>query len=194
MQTLLNKKHIHYKRKLAHAITGISLAYTLYSQYFTEQFVFYAVSSIAALGVGIDFLRIKYPNFNQNLLNFFQHLARDEERNSLSGMTTYFLGTAICLSFTESRVLAALLLVVAVADPMASIVGLNINSKKLYQNKSLAGFCAFLICSLILLTLMGWSLSMVLAFSLALALAETFIPLDDNLTIPLTGCVFYLFV
>ena len=129
MENLSTKTDIHLARKVVHAMTGLSLALTL--KYIDNPAIKNIFYFIALLGVITDLSRFYSHKFNAILLKKFRLLARAEEEKSLSGMTAYFLGASLALIFSTTSQTAILLLVVAIADPLASLMGIKFGKIKL---------------------------------------------------------------
>lgn len=186
MENLSTKTDIHLARKVIHAMTGLSLALTLkYAEFPAIKNIFYF---IALLGVITDLTRFYSDKFNAILLKKFRLLARAEEEKTLSGMTAYFLGASLALIFSNATHAAILLIVVAIADPLASFMGIKFGAKKLYQNKSWVGFVTYLILTAVIFSLaVDFSNIEIVTLALTLALAESFMPLNDNISVPLVG-------
>ncbi len=186
MENLSTKTDIHLARKVVHAMTGLSLALILkYIDNTAIKNIFYF---IALLGVITDLSRFYCHKFNAILLKKFRLLARAEEEKSLSGMTAYFLGASLALIFSTTSQTAILLLIVAIADPMASLMGIKFGTIKLYQHKSWMGLVTYFIFAAVIFTLNAdFAMIEVLTLALTLALVESFMPLNDNISVPLVG-------
>lgn len=189
MKNLSTKKDLHLLRKLAHGTTGIILYLWLSSTPSENEWKTHTIFLFSMVGLSIDLVRFKSPRFNQILLKAFRFLARDEEQNRFSGMTTYFVAASLCLLISSATSIAPFFLIVAIADPLASIMGLKIKSPLLFKQKSVAGLMTYFLTSTLIFGCLNWTIHQSLFFGFILALTETFVPFDDNLSVPLLGTI-----
>ncbi|MAZ49547.1 MAG: hypothetical protein CME65_13385 [Halobacteriovoraceae bacterium] len=170
-----------------HSAVGIVFFFAFTSEAFEESNLEIIIYCLAALGVFIDLLRFLNPKLNQNLLLIFKSLARKEEVSKFSGMTTYFVSAAVCLSILSAKTVAPFFLVVAIADPMASVMGIKWGGLKTYRDKTLIGLFTYFIIAGLILNFLGFPLQKTLILASILSLTESFVPLDDNLSVPIMG-------
>ena len=189
MEHLKSKSNIHAKRKLVHSAVGMSFYFAFSSEAFERSNSKIFLYCFAALVVFIDSLRFLYPKLNQNLLLIFQSLARKEEVSRFSGLTTYLVSAAICLSFLSAKTVAPFFLVVAIADPLASIMGIKFGGLKTYRNKTVVGLLTYFIATSLILNFSSFTLEKTLILGSILSLTESYVPLDDNLSVPIVGAI-----
>ena len=175
-------------RQLFHAGLGIFLI--LFLLYFGKIYTIYLLSG--ALFVGFLFINlstrgIKIPIIS-NFLTFFE---RKTARLPGYGSAWYVVGLLICcLLIPNINQIAAAILVLALGDAAATLVGakgkipLPYNSKK-----TIEGSIAFFLASLTSFIFIGWYAVPLAAIA---ALVES-LPwkIDDNLTIPIACSIFF---
>ena len=188
------KTDLHLARKVWHMSTVLLMAF-LHSQ-MTDRQCLIALWIIFFLSVPFDLLRLRIPAMNEFLVQRFSLIIRQREINQLAGTTYLIMGVLMLLLFFPRDIVKVSLLFLAIADPMASLIGVKYGRIRLPKGKSLEGsMTAFVLCGgIYLLTLqsiseMGYGM---IAVNFALAgligaLAEysPFGDLDDNLTIPI---------
>jgi dolichol kinase len=150
-----------------------------------EGFLFFFFP-VALLFVFLDFLRFRVASFRDWCRRYAGELFRPEEWQKLSGGSHYLFGSALTLALFPAEAALAALLVLALADPMASIVGRRWGTR-LPGGKSRAGSLAFFLSSwLILVLYLGGNPLLYLPAAFLGTLAEARPrPLDDNVAVPL---------
>jgi dolichol kinase len=182
-------------RRFFHLMNGVSTA-TAYALLFTHQQVVHIFGTIACIVYVVDRVRIAYPEVvarNAPWVN--RLLLRAEEQVRESAMIPYAI--AVLLTILTVPKLAALVAIytLAIADPLAAIVGIRWGRRRIARNRSLEGSLAFFGATLVIAVLVfRWGAEATPlalgAAALTIALAGTvceLLPLriDDNLTIPL---------
>jgi dolichol kinase len=138
----------------------------------------------------------------------FRWIIRENEVHRLAGTTYLLAGTALIVLFFPKPVVVLTLLFLALADPLASYVGIKYGTDKVFGSKSLQGsMAAFFVCSVttaLFLTSKEILLPDMVVVSLicgligAIAELVPVFKLDDNFTLPVISAsgiwiVFYLF-
>jgi dolichol kinase len=158
------------------------------------------VAAAAAAAWLMEASRQVSPAVNGLLMTVFRKVAHAHEGSRVNSATWYT--TALCLLSMAAggREIAVALVILAVADPVAGIVGRRYGKVRLLANRTLEGSTAFVVSGL----LVAWGLQLVLfhgswwraglvalAAAVFSALAELLSGqlLDDNLTIPLAAAV-----
>ena len=190
---LKRRSDLHLARKLWHAL-GV-LGMVLLHYLLTTDQTLRVMAVLAFVFVTVDVVRHQWPAINKFVLKILGPLMREHERHNLAGTTYLILGTFIIVWWFPSPIVSLSLLFLAVADPLASFVGILYGKDKLVGSKSLQGtLAAFIACTLIAFfyllahDLMTERLLMVsLLAGLSGALSEL-LPigrLDDNFTFPI---------
>jgi len=186
-------------RNLFHMAMGIG-GVVCYEFLFTRlQCVIILIGILATFAV-LDVARRRWPAFNDFMIDrLFGSIVRPFERHHVPGATYFVIGLLLITPFFAKTTVQAAVLILAFADPMASIIGKRWGGFKLVHDKSAVGTLAFfltavLVSGLFLLTMGDVSIARALAAALVMAfsgaLAELLSTrLDDNLAIPVV-CTF----
>lgn len=188
------RKDLHLGRRLLHMVSGSTVA-VAYGLFFTHSQAIQLLGTIACIAYVVDRIRVAYPEIARRLEKITNFFLRAEERLKESSMIPYVIGILLTLlSFPKPIALIAIS-ILALADPMAAIVGILYGKRHWVKEKSLEGSLAFfsisLLCSFaILFNLTPNPWWVILGVSLLLSISITAfemlpIKLDDNLTIPL---------
>lgn len=182
-------------RRLFHFINGVSIA-TAYALLFTHEQVVQIFGAIACTVYIIDRVRIAYPEAVARHAPWVNRtLVRAEEEVREAAMTPFVI--AVLLTLVTVPKLAALVAIytLAVADPLAAIVGIRFGRRRIAHNRTLEGSLAFFTASVAVAGLVfHWgtaaSASTIAAVSAAIGIVAAgceLLPLriDDNLTIPI---------
>jgi diacylglycerol kinase (CTP) len=190
---LKKRSDIHWARKIWH-MTGVFVMFAAYT--LLPPFVSSTILAVAILiFLPVDFLRLRYPAFNDWVVHALKGIMRTHEIHKVAGTTYLLCGVAIVVAVFPRPIVALTLLFLAFADPLASFIGIKYGKDKIFGHKSLQGFlaafvvCAF--CTMVYLSYHNVSFDRVIVVSLLAgligALAEL-VPigtLDDNFTLPL---------
>jgi len=186
---------LHLGRRLFHVVNGVSTA-TAYALFFTHEQVIHIFGTIACIVYVVDRVRIAYPETVARRAPWVNRvLVRAEEEVRESAMIPYAI--AVLLTILTVPKPAALIAVytLAMADPLAAVVGIRWGRRRVAKNRTLEGSLAFFGSTLVVAVGVlaestaapGLTIAAA-AFTIALAAAICeLLPLriDDNLTIPL---------
>jgi diacylglycerol kinase (CTP) len=148
----------------------------------TAAFIFALV--LFVLSAIFEFLRIRGGLDISLVRNYIQ--VKDSESRKPTGSFFYLLAAPITILFFQEPVAIASLFVVAIADPLSSLAGLQWGKTRIL-GKSLEGSSVFFVVSLLILSVFSFPVHVRIIVALVATLIELFTPkwLDDNLTIPL---------
>ncbi len=182
-------------RRLFHLFNGVATA-SAYAVLFTHEQVIHIFGTIACLVYITDRVRIAYPEVVAQRAPWVNRLfLRAEEQVREAAMTPFAI--AVLLTIISVPKLAALIGIytLAIADPLAAVVGIRYGRHRISQNRSIEGSLAFSAATLAIAALvLNWGtaatpLTIAAAAStiaLSAAICEVIpIRIDDNLTIPL---------
>lgn len=190
---LKQRSDLHIARKLWHFFGVLTLAV---SYQFLERSASIKVGILlTAIFIGVDLVRKFIPPVNHFALKVLGVFMREHERHGWAGTTYLAIGSLFLVWVFPAPIVTLTLLFLAVADPMASLIGIRYGKDKLIGSKSLQGtVAAFIVCTIISIAyflstgLMTERLLMVsLLAGLSGALSEL-LPigrLDDNLSFPI---------
>jgi diacylglycerol kinase (CTP) len=182
-------------RRLFHLLNGVTTA-TAYALLFTHEQVVHVFGTIACVVYIVDRVRIAYPESVARHAPWMNRtFVRAEEQLREAAMTPFVI--AVLLTILTVPKLAALIGIytLAIADPLAAIVGIRFGRHRITFNRSLEGSLAFFVATVaIAAAVLSWgsaapSLAITEAALLigVIAAAGEVVPvrLDDNLTIPI---------
>ncbi len=188
------RKDVQLGRRLFHMGSGLIVALA-YGLLFTHSQAVHLLGTIACVAYVFDKIRVAYPETAQKLQGLTNFFIRAEERLSESSAIPYVISILLTIiSFPKPIALMAIC-ILAIADPLSAIVGIQYGKRHLVPDKTLEGSVAFFgaafACSFFILVRVAqvyWlpALGVSVLISLAVTMFEM-IPtkLDDNLTIPL---------
>lgn len=189
------RRDLQLGRRLFHLVNGVAIA-TAYALLFTHEQVVHVFGAIACLVYIGDRVRIAYPDVVARHAAWVNRvLVRAEEQVRESAMTPFAI--AVLLTILAVPKLAALVAIytLAIADPLAAIVGIRFGRRRLAEHRTVEGTLAFLIATVAIAALvLRWgsdATALPIAGSAAaigvIAVGCELLPLriDDNLTIPI---------
>jgi diacylglycerol kinase (CTP) len=143
MRKLKSKRDIHWERKITH-VFGILLISAVY--YFLPMAVtWFLFFTVALPFMVLDILRFKSEYLMNLSQKLFGSIMRDQETQRLSGTSFLFLGLAISMLFFPKKIALLAFLFLALADPIASIIGIKYGKTKLGPHKTILGSLAALV-------------------------------------------------
>ena len=187
----------NYTRTAFHVAGGV-LALVLVQHVLSPRGAVVAALGVAALAWALEALRRFSPPLNAVLMRMFHRVAHAHEHHGVNS-TTWFLTAIPVLVVTVSPLAASVaVMVLALADPAAGIVGRRWGRTRLRASRSLEGSLTFLVtaCATAFAVLLAyapalsWPSAALVAVGAAVpaALAELFSTrLDDNFTVPLAA-------
>jgi dolichol kinase len=139
---------------------------------------------LLVLSAIFEFLRIR-GCLDISLVKKYMQV-KDSESMKPTGSFFYLLAAPITILFFQETVAMASLFIVAIADPLCSLAGLQWGKTKML-GKSLEGSSVFFVVSLLILSAFLFPVYARIEAALVATLTELFTPkwLDDNLTIPI---------
>jgi dolichol kinase len=189
------RQDLQVGRRLFHLLNGVSIA-TAYAVLFTHTQVVRVFGAIACLVYIADRVRIAYPEVVARHAAWVNRtFVRAEEQVREAAMTPFAI--AVLLTILTVPKLAALIAIytLAIADPLAAVVGIRFGRRRVARNRSLEGSLAFLVATVAIAALvLRWGTSAapipIAATSATIGIVATgceLLPLriDDNLTIPI---------
>lgn len=182
-------------RRLFHLVNGVSTA-TAYALLLTHEQVVRIFGTIACVVYIVDRIRIAYPETVARRAPWVNRVfLRAEEQVREAAMTPFAI--AVLLTILTVPKLAALVAIytLAVADPLAAVVGIRFGRRRIAHNRSVEGSLAFFVATVVIAALvLRWgtdasprAIAGVSAAIGLVAVACELVPLrvDDNLTIPI---------
>lgn len=198
MQEVKQHHLFEWKRQLAHIVFGMLILWGLHFEILTP-LVLGVITFIVFILLFSVQKGVVVPVFSAVLMSF----ERKESMEKYPGCGLFFflLSAFFCVLFFEKWIAMAALSILIIGDSITTLVGVHFGNIKnpLNKNKSVEGTLAGIVSSFFVCLLFFPVLpSAVTAFiSMIVEIPKFYIneiPIDDNLTIPLTaGLVLYLF-
>jgi len=182
-------------RRAFHLANGVTTA-TAYALLFTHAQVVRIFGTIACIVYIVDRVRIAYPEAVARRAPWVNRLlVRAEEQVREAAMTPYAIAVLLTVLTVPKTAALVAIYTLAIADPLAAVVGIRWGRRPIAPNRSLEGTAAFFaatlaVAALVLRYTTGGTDLAIAGAALTIALAATaceLVPLriDDNLTIPL---------
>lgn len=171
-------------RRLFHMATGVAIAA------FVSVFEPDSPIPVATLGGALagalllDWIRLRSRVANTVFFRWFSALASPREAGRLASSTWFLLGALAVLVIAPGRWFAPAVLVLALADPAASVVGRTWGRHRLGKG-SWEGTGAFYLVAVAVLTPFAGLQAALIAAAVVAALEVLPSGIDDNLTVPL---------
>ena len=177
-------------RKVFHfSSTSVPLCYLLIGK--TAALVF--ALTLLVLSACFEFLRIS-GRLDISLVRKYMQV-KDSESRKPTGSFFYLIAIPVTIILFQESVAIASLFIIALADPLCSLAGLQWGKTKIL-GKSVEGSSVFFVVSLLILSFFPFPTHVRLITAFVATLIELFTPqwLDDNFTIPIgTALVLTLF-
>jgi len=178
---------LEYKRKIVHILGGLLIALIVLDSPKSVSLLF--ISFILVFLSVLSLLSIQ-PKTRELADLILPHFDREHDRAVFpcKGAFKFFTGMIFPIVLFDARTAAAGIIVLAVGDGLAGLVGHYAGKHKLYKRKTIEGTLAFFSSSFFCLLLFSeghiaplW----ILAVSAIMALWEAVSPVDDNISIPI---------
>jgi dolichol kinase len=171
-------------RRLFHMTSGVVVALLLHHRLVPRSWALAILLVVLVLMVLIDLMRLRSSVVNRWFFQLFHRLASPREAEGVASSTWYAAGLLLTLALFPLEIAVPAILVLAVADPLASYLGRRWGKRPLGSG-SIEGTLVFLTVSFLILTL--FQETPVAAGVALFTSAIEQIPwrLDDNLTVPL---------
>lgn len=176
---------VQYGRRIFHAAWGCVLAVlVVWWPWQRNALVGLLVVGFVVLLLA-DALRLRNPALNAAFFRAFRWLASPREERQVASSTWYVLGALLVVWPFETAVAASAILVLAFADPAASVAGRLWGGRPLGKGTRL-GFVVFAaVAALVLVFFQPWPVALGAGLIVAAVECQP-LGLDDNLTVPIT--------
>ncbi len=171
-------------RRVFHATSGSLIVWVFTARWFPDEVVLVSLGILLFLALVLDLARLRSPTLNHLFFRSFKTLVSPREERRLASSTWYLVGAILVLVLFSRPAALGGILVMALADPAASIVGRKWGTRSIGKG-TVTGMVVFAVVAFAcLLPFVPWPHALVAA--LATGLVEV-VPwgLDDNLTVPL---------
>ena len=179
------------KRKSWHFL-GLIIPFSYY--YAGKEPLVMVLFFLALLSLLIDIIRLKNSRVNQVFIRLFGFMLKKEEKNFLNGTTFFLTGALAAIWFFSQKAAIFAILVLAVCDPLASIVGKSLGRIRI-GTKTLEGSLTFFLTALLLSYLFFDGITWSIVGGAMIAAFVEWVPIvvDDNLKIPVSVAAYYHF-
>ena len=173
-------------RRLFHAGNGLVVAFFPPVLGLGKRELLLILGGLLVVLLAFDIARLRVPSINSFFFKLFPSLVSPREANQAASSTWYAGGVLLAYAFFPARIAVPAIVVLALADPMASIVG-RIWGRRRMGNGTVLGSLVFLIVAFAVLGAFFGP-----AYAVVPALVVTCIEvvpwrLDDNLTVVVGG-------
>ncbi len=179
-----NLPYTEFLRKAIH-ITAVAIPF-LY--FFLSRELMLALIGLGLLvALMVEWLRRKSPGFRRIFNRYLSSLLRDREQYQLTGATYLIMGFLLAVLLFPRQVAIFGMLVVAVSDALAAVVGRTWGRHRIFREKTLEGTLAFILATFVIaLLLFAYPVWMLLIISLIIGVWEMFWQYSaDNLVLPI---------
>lgn len=185
----------NYYRNAFHVGSGIAVL--LVVQFFLTPMTMIIVSgAFAAWAWSVEFFRRSNPRLNAFMMTIFGKMAHPHERHRVNSATWYATALLLIALSCDKLTASLAVIVLAVGDPAAAIIGRRFGKIRLVAGRSLEGSSAFVVAAALGAVLvqavfypmipLGMAVGLALAAAVPGAVAELVSKrIDDNFTIPL---------
>lgn len=186
-----------FLRKIIHLFDSIIPLSLLFIE---RETLLYILLPITITFTFLDLSRHYIVTLGKIYYYFFSRVTREIEKkkNNVTGASYYLVGCLITVYFfTDTSIIISSLLIMSISDSFAALIGVRYGITKIYNNKSLEGSFAFLVCTyIILLIFFNINIFLLLFISVIITLVElfSFYRLNDNLTIPISAALLLQYI
>lgn len=143
----------------------------------------------------VEIARLEHKTFKRIFLNLVGIMLRKHEIHNFTGATYMMISAILCIGFFPAEIAVAALAFLAIGDTLAALVGIPYGKRKILNtDKSLEGSLAcFAGCFIFGLLFLNPVVAV--AGALTATIAEfSWIPIDDNIKIPIASGLVMSFV
>jgi len=195
---LASRSGIQWARKFGHMALGLTFLWIFIYSPLPRSIIWTLYGAFMLSSFGLETMRHFLPRVNDWVIKAFRPVMREHEKNKINSAIYYMISMSLVFFFCPRDIAVLTMLFIAIADPVAGVIGVRFGSHRINTHASLEGTLAcFITCTLLAVfaakfLFTGYSLagSNLMAFALLAglsgALAEGSIKsLDDNLVMPL---------
>ena len=171
-------------RRVFHAANGAMLAYGPGALGLSRVQTVVLLAGMTAVLLAMDALRLRAPGLNMLFFRAFPSLVSPREAVGIASSTWYVVGALLVWAFFPAPVAMASILVLALADASASVLGRLVKSPRVGTGSVFGCLVFFTVASVILLPVAGFPTALVVAAGVMIVEALPW-KVDDNLAVPL---------
>lgn len=188
------RRDLQLGRRVFHLANGSAIA-SAYALLFTHQQLVHVFGTIACLVYIADRVRINYPEAAARVPWLNRLFFRAEEEFKESAMIPYAIAILLTILTVPKPAALVAIYTLAIADPLAAVVGIRWGGREIVADRSIEGMIAFFAATFaVSLAVLGLATTAAyaavagasLVVAVVASLFELFpVRIDDNLTIPL---------
>ena len=175
-------------RRAFHATSGLLIAWLLASDPFGKSIVVPVLASALVLALGLDWWRLRSPTANVRFFKSLRWLASPRERDRVASSTWYLIGVLGALLIAPTSYAVSAILVLALADPAASVTG-RLWGRRRVGTGTVLGTSVFFTVAFVIMALRHPLPLSVTAAALVSAAEVLRVPIDDNVVVPLSAAL-----
>jgi dolichol kinase len=173
-------------RRVFHVANGIAMAFLPPALSLGGRALVLTLAILFATLLALDIARLRVTRLNGLFFAAFPALASPREAGRIASSTWYVAGVALVFALFEPTIAVAAVLVLALADPAASVVGRLCGRRRLGKG-SIEGSTAFATVAFVVLSFFVSPAAAAVAALTAAAVEIAPWKLDDNVTVPLAA-------
>jgi dolichol kinase len=157
--------------------------------------MFLILVPLTIIALIIEIARIEHKTFKRIFYDLVGIMLRKHEIHDFTGATYLMISAVLCIGFFPADVAVASLAFLAIGDTLAALVGIPLGKRKILNTgKSLEGSLAcFAGCFIFGLLFLNPIVALIGAFTATVA-EFSWIPIDDNIKIPIASGLVMSFV
>ena len=181
-------------RKTFH-VSSILLPLSYYFIFQNRKMMFLVLIPLTVIALIIDIARLEHKTFKRIFYNLVGVMLRKHEIHNFTGATYLMISAVLCIGFFPKEIAVVSLAFLAIGDTLAALVGIPFGKRKILNtNKSLEGSLAcFAGCFVFGLLFLHPAVALIGAFTATIA-EFSWIPIDDNIKIPIASGLIMSFV
>lgn len=171
-------------RRVFHMLGGVAMAGAVHAIGPGSVLPVAILAGALAAALALDWIRLRSRTANRRFFHLFSALASPREARKPASSTWFVLGALTVLVVTPDGAFVPAMLVLALADPSASVVGRLWGRHRLGKGSWEGTAAFFVVAAAVLVPFAGLQSALIAAAAVA-ALEVTPVGIDDNLTVPL---------
>ena len=181
-------------RKTFH-VSSILLPLSYYFIFQNRKIMFLILIPLTVIALVIDIARLEHKTFKRIFFNLVGLLLRKHEIHNFTGATYLMISAVLCIGFFSKEIAVVSLAFLAIGDTLAALVGIPFGKRKILNtSKSLEGSLAcFAGCFVFGLLFLHPIVALIGAVTATIA-EFSWIPLDDNIKIPIASGLVMSFI
>ncbi len=187
-ESVLRTEGVQPGRRLFHAVSGLTIVALLVATPLGRTGVLIVLGTALVAALSIDWVRLRSPAANVRFFKLLRPFASPRERDRVASSTWYLVGVIATLIIAPISHAVSAILVLALADPTASVIG-RLWGRRRLGSGTVLGTSAFLLVALTILLARHPPALAVPAAALMAAAESARLPLDDNLVVPVAAAL-----